>query len=244
MMCGIALTIDPRHADAVIMMTILDTFLQDRAGLHDMDPTTRREIRIIQFLKTSAVTPNGGVISNGKLAGDPESEAKQHAGLLLGLHQSSNGLACLAPSSARSKFSSLAIGTGGIAQRPSHSQSTPSSPFSNIAQSPTLRLHSCDTGSTSNHTGSPIEDESDAQKLFDRWCNTMGGDSHGQFWDPVLTQWPAMSGQDAFTGLASQPSYALNDTLLPSDVEGGDGSFWETLVNQIREGGGVRVNEV
>jgi len=149
------------------------------------------------------------------------------------LHQGSNGFVSSAPS-ASTPYSSMASHNGASMQSAQILKKSLASSAGVFAQSP------ADAGSLSNHTGSPIDDESDAQKLFDRWCNTMGGDAHGQFWDPVLAQWPANGvphSTETFSAFTPQP-FVLEDASGPSEIEAvGDSAFWEALVTQIREGG-------
>ncbi|KAG5220699.1 RNA polymerase II transcription factor [Salix suchowensis] len=50
----IYLVLQPRGRDAVQMHSILDGFLKDHEGIPDMDETTRRELKTIEFLKIKA----------------------------------------------------------------------------------------------------------------------------------------------------------------------------------------------
>lgn len=54
MISGIYLVLDPRGKDADAMHAILDGFMKDHEGLREMDDTTRRELKTIEFLKNKA----------------------------------------------------------------------------------------------------------------------------------------------------------------------------------------------
>ncbi|EJD53601.1 hypothetical protein AURDEDRAFT_110415 [Auricularia subglabra TFB-10046 SS5] len=243
MISGIALVLDPQSSKSDILHTILDAFLAARESAEESDPTSRREVRIIRFLKNKALSVRDGTSSGMQI--DPALEAKQHADLLLGLQQAQGSMP-----------PSLAAGNALSSQIPASpfaalgmSQGTPgmtinSPPFFGSIRSPTFQMARGSDGMGSNHTGSPIDDDSNAQKLFDRWCNTMGGDSTGQFMDPVLTQWQA--GQEPFSAFVSQPFVMEPESMKAApfpDADGADGFFWENLVQQIRPEGSARAND-
>ncbi|KAH7105550.1 hypothetical protein BKA62DRAFT_690074 [Auriculariales sp. MPI-PUGE-AT-0066] len=227
MISGIALVLDPQSSNAEILHTILDTFLADREASSESDPTSRREVRIIKFLKNKAISVRDGQITAMQI--DPALEAKQHADLLLGLHQGPS-----VTSSPNPQANALLPGQLSFAPQ------LPIAPgaFFNGRSPVAYHVSPVSRDVASNHTGSPIDDDSAAQQLFDRWCATMGGDASGQFTDPVLTQW--QNGQEPFSAFVSQPFSLDSDAPTPipangnSAVEGPDGFFWENLVNHLR----------
>ena len=77
MISGIALVLDPKSPKFEILYTILETFLKDREASPDQDPTSRREVRIIRFLKNKAMSVRDGQTTAMQI--DPVLEAKQHA---------------------------------------------------------------------------------------------------------------------------------------------------------------------
>jgi len=229
MISGIALVLDPKSPKFEILYTILETFLKDREASPDQDPTSRREVRIIRFLKNKAMSVRDGQTTAMQI--DPVLEAKQHADLLLGLQGGPSvgpspmaGNSMLPPVPGVPYPASLPLGAGSF--------------FNGRSPGPYQLGSPGKDGGASNHTGSPIDDESAAQRLFDRWCATMGGDATGQFTDPVLTQWQA--GQEPFSAFVSQPftmdsdappTFPTNGSASP---EGPDSFFWESLVNHLR----------
>jgi hypothetical protein len=54
MISGIALVVDPFGPEATVMHDILDTFLRDHSTLKELDETTKRELKIIEFLQQKA----------------------------------------------------------------------------------------------------------------------------------------------------------------------------------------------
>ncbi|KAF8308158.1 hypothetical protein DL93DRAFT_2043015, partial [Clavulina sp. PMI_390] len=56
MISGISLAIDPHGPDAKAMHRILDSFLTDHANLPQIDETTRRELKIIELLKSKSLS--------------------------------------------------------------------------------------------------------------------------------------------------------------------------------------------
>jgi len=91
MISGIYLVLEPKGADAERMHAILDSFLKDHEGMNELEETTRRELKIIEFLKSKASLAQESHITrhthsrNGS-AGDHSMDAQ--ANLLLSLQQS------------------------------------------------------------------------------------------------------------------------------------------------------------
>lgn len=172
MISGIYFVLEPRGRDAAAMHAILDGFMKDHEGMREMDETTRRELKTIEFLKNKAsqVESQGDSVrlTNSMAVDSVHSGGSEHqAQLLLGLQQS------MSASSPSRPFPSLL----NIPTADPHGQS----PFANaghISHSPTFqRLQQVSHGDFVNSptgSGSPnAEDESAAQSLLDHWCNTV-----------------------------------------------------------------------
>lgn len=85
MISGIALIIDPHGPDSAAMHDILDTFLRDHgigdgAGpvLKELDETTKRELKIIEFLSQKAKSAEARVVK--KKEGEEEDEEETEEG--------------------------------------------------------------------------------------------------------------------------------------------------------------------
>ncbi|KAI0053555.1 hypothetical protein FA95DRAFT_1552041 [Auriscalpium vulgare] len=242
MISGIYLVLEPKGRLAGDMHAILDTFLKDHEGVREMDETTRRELKIIEFLKTKssqmeasideiATSDNGGAPSeNGDLG------ASTDAQLLLSIQR---------PVSRTQVFPSLSINTPTSPPLPAE----PTSPLStSVFTSPVIqRLQQNDNdGQDSSKAASPsADDESAAQSLLDHWYNavssgavatgpglesssTLAGMPWGGFGSSDLAGWFGPGAPEPAANQAPNPVASL-DT-------GADWSYWETLVNEIRGG--------
>ncbi|KAH7887695.1 fungal-specific transcription factor domain-containing protein [Phlebopus sp. FC_14] len=231
MISGIYLVLHPHGKDAGMMHTILDEFLKDHEGVREMDETTRRELKIIEFLKSRALQ----IAENTPRNTDPESsltgsslEPRFSSDLMI-----SNSRATL-PAPAQPTFSILATTPGPGAMSP---QLYPGSPF---AQTPAIQRlqHS---GSTDGTLSSPAgtnspggDEESAAQSLLDHWCSTFNNDSiDGPTGMPALS-WGGPGGAE-FAGWVGAGASTVTDPNLMPGVNG-DWSYWETLVSQIKTG--------
>ncbi|KAF8165296.1 fungal-specific transcription factor domain-containing protein [Crassisporium funariophilum] len=238
MISGIYFVLEPKgpHADA--MHAILDGFMKDHEGMREMDETTRRELKTIEFLKNKASQiENFGEprrqskkLHNHSLSSGPEQQAQ----LLLGLHQPVTS----PPASSVKTYPSV---TTSINQEVSSPQS-PSVPRPNsgsLNHSPTMQRLQHATQADYMHSpttsGSPhADDESPAQSLLDNWCHTVSNapidiTTGAMSWGgPIGTE---ISGWAGITYSASNP-----DHRLLSGLDGSDYSYWEALVNQIHRG--------
>ncbi|KAI6047137.1 fungal-specific transcription factor domain-containing protein [Pisolithus marmoratus] len=232
MISGIYLVLYPHGQDSEMMHTILDQFLKDHEGIREMDETTRRELRIIEFLKNRAVQLAEST-SEAASAGSPSAIDPQltSSGLMV-----SNTRTAVAPPSVQPAFPTLlATATTGSTASPQLSAALPY-PNSPFAQSPAIQRlqysNSTDgTLSSPAGSGSPSgEDESAAQSLLDHWCNTFNeGTVDGTMGMPALS-WGGPGGAD-FTGWVGP---AATDANLVLNVNGSDWTYWETLVSQIK----------
>jgi hypothetical protein len=242
MISGIYLVLNPTGRDADVMHAILDTFMKDHEGVREMDETTRRELKTIEFLKIKASQAEGRsrganqvdqpmeIVSNGA---DHPVEAQ----LLLGLQQSASRPTNDLPSS-RPAFP--AVQTSHLSPRGS-----PSTPYQTTASvTPTFqRLQASTNADGYIHSpagsGSPnAEDESAAQSLLDHWCNNV---SNGPPLDGLMGNgmpWAGVGSSDfPAWGGAAAPVIA-NDPSILTGLDGSDWNYWETLVNQIQLRGG------
>lgn len=242
MISGIYLVLNPSGRDADVMHAILDTFMKDHEGVREMDETTRRELKTIEFLKIKASQAEGrsrgtsqvdqpmDVVSNG-------AEHPVEAQLLLGLQQSAsrpaNDLSPSRPTFPTVQTSHLSPRTSPSTPYPATSGVTPT--FQRL-QAPTNvdgYVHS-PAGS-----GSPnADDESAAQSLLDHWCNNV---SNGPPLDGLMANgmpWAGSASSDfPAWGGAAAPVIA-NDPSILTGLDGSDWNYWETLVNQIQLRGG------
>lgn len=234
MISGIYLVLYPKGNDAETMNMILDGFIQDHE--RDMDETTRRELKIIQFLKVKSTNIQKGSpkAEDVQMASSPSISEKPHtdAQLLLQLHQSSPRPYVISPP--RVAGPSFPNGNSDITTSPVPYNAQPPYPASGSSIPAVHNLQRADSASVQSGSGSPgHDDESAAQSLLDQWCNVFSG---GPAMDGLAggqgLPW-ATPGLGDLTGLLTPQMVGPN--AMP-DVDGTDWSYWESLVNQIRSG--------
>ncbi|EIW61968.1 uncharacterized protein TRAVEDRAFT_117517 [Trametes versicolor FP-101664 SS1] len=237
MIAGIYLVLYPKGKDADQMHAVLDNFLERHERIPEMDDITRREMKIIEFLKSRSSQPGAS----------PESAPEHRPSPDMRLYQAN------APALAHLRA---------VAPKPPHHHalsafspsfaSVPSTPMSSAAHhgyaslagpSTVQQVQHLQQSENASHsgTGSPGGDEdSTAQSLLDQWCNIFSG-------GPAVDDAPSGTGLPwATPGLGDLPGWtgaghpAVTSPLVGSDalpnVDGSDWSYWETLVNQIRSG--------
>lgn len=221
MISGIYLVLHPHGKDAGMMHTILDDFLKDHEGVREMDETTRRELKIIEFLKSRA-------LQIAESAMDQDSRAVIDSQL--------SSMTSTTPGISRhgqSQFSSILATTSGSTSPHLY----PASPF---AQSPAIQRlqHSAPTDGTLSSpagTNSPSgEEESTAQSLLDHWCSTFNDSTvDGPMGMPALS-WGGPGGADfaGWVGTGANMPLPIDPNLLPTPD--GDWNYWENLVSQIK----------
>jgi hypothetical protein len=245
MISGIYLVLEPSGKDADEMHAILDGFIKDHEGIREMDETTRRELKTIEFLKQKASqaeanSPKVKRQQDMDVSADSGPDGVGHpqdAHLLLGLHQS--GSARLP----RPTFPTLLSREASASRASPHS--SPTTPYSNNAyapRSPTVyRLQQMmpeGYALSPSGSGSPsADDDSAAQSLLDHWCNPVsnGPALDGTTGTPGLS-WGGSGGTDypSLFGLAAtEPS---GETDILNGADGSDWNYWEVLVNQIQKG--------
>ena len=247
MISGIYLVLEPSGEDAEEMHAILDGFIKDHEGVREMDETTRRELRTIEFLKRKASEAEGISRSahrnrDGDVSAEhpPDSKHPLEAHLLLDLHQS--GSTRRQPRPAFLPLMSREASASRGSPLPS-----PSAPYSNggpyLPHSPTYQRLS-QTAQAEGYTQSPTgsgspsaDDDSRAQSLLDSWCNPVSNGLvlEGSVATPGLS-WGGSGGDDypSLFGAALQDQN--NEYDLMNSSEGSDFSFWESLVTQIQKG--------
>jgi len=220
MISGIYLVLHPNGKDADMMHTVLDDFLKDHEGVREMDETTRRELKIIEFLKSRALQIAESMAQNADQ--DPRSVADYQLSTLAVSHRG------------QSAFSSILASTSGSTSPYLY----PASPF---VQSPAIqRLQNVSSDGTLGSpagTNSPSgEEESAAQSLLDHWCSTFNDSAiDGPVGMPALS-WGGPGGAD-FTGWEGDGAnvpLSIDPNLMPTSD--GDWSYWENLVSQIKTG--------
>lgn len=223
MISGIYLVLHPRGKDAGMMHTILDDFLKDHEGVREMDETTRRELKIIEFLKSRALQIAESMVQNA----DQDSRTSQMS-----------SITSTTPAISRhgqSPFSSILATTSGSVSPHLY----PASPF---AHSPAIQRlqHGVSTDGTLSSpagTNSPNgEEESAAQSLLDHWCSTFNdGAVDGPTGMPALS-WGGPGGADfaGWVGAGANVPLPIDPNLMPTSD--GDWNYWENLVSQIKTG--------
>jgi len=215
MIAAIYLILNPNGSDAPTMKAIVDVFLQDHQDTQQMDETTAREVKTIEFLKSKAAQRADPMPSDSNHSSE---EPPNDAHLLLGLQ--------------RSKL------PGSSAIRGITQPDTPTS--TQVTSSPLLANMFALQASPANGGGSPDEDLT-AQSLLDHWCNSISASSlmdesgiaTGLPWNMTLgaddqTSWLV---PDSLSMVSPQP--------WTSAGAGSDLSYWQTLVDQIRPGTGI-----
>ncbi|KAF9453082.1 hypothetical protein P691DRAFT_802459 [Macrolepiota fuliginosa MF-IS2] len=224
MISGFYFILEPKGKYSDKMHAILDGFMKDHEGMHEMDETTRRELKTIEFLKTKASQVESLAEARRSALADP-SKPEHQAQLLLGLQK---------PVSSTKNYPSLL--NIGMKDLTPQSPSLPVlSSSQHVTQSPTFqRLQSQDYANSPTTSSSPhADDESTAQSLLDHWCNTVSNapvdsSTGGMPWGGTGGEFPAW--------LGSSNTTVAPDVRLLAGLDGSDWNYWETLVNQIQRG--------
>ncbi|KAI9001022.1 fungal-specific transcription factor domain-containing protein [Trametes punicea] len=237
MIAGIYLVLYPKGQDAEKMHAVLDTFLERHERIPEMDDITRREMNIIEFLKTrssqSAGTPES--IARPKPSSDSRSYpvvGSSHLRPVAPKPPQNHAL----PTFSGPSYASVASVPISTSSQQSYAQLSRPSPIQQVQH-----LQQSESASHSG-TGSPGgEEDSTAQSLLDQWCNIFsGGPAVDDIPSGTGLPWatPGLADLSGWTGAnpsAASTSPAVGSDALPN-VDGSDWSYWETLVNQIRSG--------
>ena len=198
------------------MHAILDGFIKDHEGTHEMDETTRRELKTIEFLRNKASQVES--LHGAQRSALVDSARPEHqAQLLLSLQK---------PISSTKNYPSLLS----IGAKDCSSQSPALVVPNHVSQSPTFfRLQSLDCTHSPTASSSPHADEENtAQSLLDHWCSAVSN-------APVDATTGAMSlGGEFPVWLGSTNSSMVPNLRLLSGLDGSDWNYWEILVNQIQ----------
>ncbi|KAG2367328.1 fungal-specific transcription factor domain-containing protein [Suillus spraguei] len=241
MISGIYLVLHPKGKDADMMHTILDGFLADHEGVREMDETTRRELKTIEFLKSRASQMAESASHGVDGASTPTSvhTGEQHS-TIFSMPTSRSTL----PPSTRQAFT---MGTASPKTlSPTMSMSSPAvyalSP--SYTHSPAMQRLQHNGSNDSTHgspagSGSPNgEEESTAQSLLDHWCSTFSGgpvvDATAGMPAAALS-WGGPGGVE-FSGWIGPNNNSMTGDPGLMEVDGSDWSYWEALVNQIKAG--------
>ncbi|KAG0709689.1 fungal-specific transcription factor domain-containing protein [Suillus ampliporus] len=237
MISGIYLVLHPQGKDADMMHTILDGFLTEHEGVREMDETTRRELKTIEFLKSRAsqMAENASHGVDGTSSPANGHTGEQHS-TIISIPISHSAL----PPSTRQAFAMDATSPNNLSPTMSSPVAFATSPP--YSHSPVMQRlqHS---GSNDGVLGSPAgsgspsgEEESAAQSLLDHWCSTFSG---GPTIDATVGV-PALSwggpGGAEFSGWMGPSNALAGDPSPMTEVDGSDWSYWEALVNQIKTG--------
>jgi len=226
MISGIYFVLEPNGAESDAMHAILDGFMKDHEGMREMDETTRRELKTIEFLKNKASQVDALSAQSRHPAKLHDQRPEQQAQLLLSLQKPVNS-----PSSTKSQLSlsntkEMSSPLSPSLQRPL----APSPTFQRLQSSQPDYIHSPTT------TGSPhADDESPAQSLLDTWCHTVSNAPIDMATGGI--PWGGSVGTE-MSGWAGITTYSATnpDPRLLSGLDGSDYSYWEALVNQIQRG--------
>lgn len=216
MISGMYFVLEPDGKHSEAMHAILDGFVQDHEGMKELDETTRRELKTIEFLKSRASHLGIPRRRVSEMFDDHPTRKEQQAQLLLSLQKPVTSPSLFPTSRNESSSPHLQPSSHPLSQSPSFKR----------LQYPT-QPHSPTT------SGSPRgEDESSAQILLDQWCNSLANGAM----ESVAggSSWAGSIGTE-LGGWAGIPysSNANLDSRLLSGLDGSDYSYWEALVHQI-----------
>lgn len=182
------------------MHKILDTFLNDHVGMYESDETTRRELKIIELLKTKSLSVAAGEpihspppkrkleirddnaespgVSALRSTSNPQPDPSTEANILLELGQSSRRNGGLGvPSSSFPATSSDANGDSPSVSSPPWNQ--PPLQQLRINSNGDISAALAKTPMVDVSNASPLDEEESAQRLLDNWVNNAQIDSVG-----------------------------------------------------------------
>lgn len=233
MIAGIYLVLYPKGQYADDMHDLLDIFVVRHGHNSEMDDITRREIKIIEFLKNKS----------SQSAGTPGSPADQKMSVDGGGFRSNAAQRAMVPRPPPPAVPPAFSTSSSFASVASVPLSSPGPSFAPLSRpSPIQAVRQLQQSEMSTHSGSgsgsPQGEDETAQSLLDQWCNIFSGgpavdDQPGGTGLPWAT--PGLGDPNGWLGTNQVTSPLVGNETLPN-VDGSDWSYWETLVNQIRSG--------
>ena len=230
MISGIYLVLYPRGSMAERMHTILDTFLKNHEGIREMDETTRREVKIIEFLKAKSSQVEASINETPTFEEPLEFMTSTDVQPHLSIQK---------PAPRNTVFSPLHSNgsprAGGV---------EPGSQLGQVLPSLTIQRLQGESGYETSNSASPAaEDESAAQNLLDHWYNALsmssGSNGDGSL-DFAGLPWGGFGSNTDLSGwfgttpsAEGSPSLSTNPTLAPVS-DGSDWNYWENIVKVIR----------
>jgi len=195
------------------MHAILDSFMKDHEGTQEMDETTQRELKTIEFLRHKAIQVES--LHKAQQSALADSATPEHGTQLL--------LSLQKPVSSSNNYPSIL----NIGAKDYSSQSPTLVIPNHASQSPTLyHFQSLDYINSPATSNSPHADEENtAQSLLDHWYSAVSN-------TPVDAVTGAMSWDGEFPVCLG----GTNSTVKPDRrlLDGSDWNYWETLVSQIQ----------
>ncbi|EAU84829.2 nuclear protein [Coprinopsis cinerea okayama7 len=220
MISGLYFILEPKGAYSDTMRKILEGFVKEHENMQDLDETTRRELKTIEFLKAKA-SEMAMQENDPARASSTLTKQEQQAQLLLNLQSPGGSKA----------FQSLPGSTDQTNATPPFSAAT----ITQLNLSPTFqRLQTNDyANSPTAGSGSPHgDDESPAQSLLDHWVNTVSN-THLDINTGAMS-WGGPTAHTDFSGWATAATTVPTDLRGLAGVDGSDWSYWEALVTQIQ----------
>ncbi|OAX36194.1 hypothetical protein K503DRAFT_321994 [Rhizopogon vinicolor AM-OR11-026] len=234
MISGIYLVLHPHGKEADMMHAILDGFLADHEGVREMDETTRRELKTIEFLKNRAsqIAESASHAMDGTNSPVNGHNGEQHSTIL----SRSNPHTALHPSARQAFTMDSPSNSPRLSSPVTYAMSPPYPPSPAVQR---LQHNGSNDGTLSSPagTGSPSgEEESAAQSLLDHWCSTFSGSPtvDATAGMPALS-WGGPGGVD-FSGWMGPGNTMAGEPNLMTEIDGSDWNYWEALVNQIKTG--------
>ncbi|CAK5275627.1 unnamed protein product [Mycena citricolor] len=213
LIAGIYLVLDPVGVHSEKMHEIVDHFVSYHDQIKELDETTRRELKTIEFLRNKAAQIQKQSGGTRRIPIDPvlaNDSAEHPAHLLLGLQHS-------APASAGAR------------------------PVNRLPHSSSTYHHRLHHPSKDDFPASPVtsgsSEEEAAQALLDHWCTTMNNGPPMDGANPAITpSWmPGSSDLSGWVGTAPMVASSLPRTIsaFAEDADW-NAQYWETLVSQIQ----------
>jgi len=222
MISGIALMLDPLGPDALDMKAILETFLADHRGMVDLDDTTRRELKIIEFLQTKSeitrAASDAGMTSPTTTANPFPGDRSQD------LDKGHNDDRMTGPPLSSVRLTPIS----GHKRFNSHP-----SPLAHV------QVENGNNDSPPAASASPADESNPAQSLLDHWCDNLSNFAPP---DPLsgsldnIQMMPYTGNLDFSRGAGAPPYMPSTNSVDPGGLEA-DLNYWETMFNMLPSNG-------